>query len=74
LFRWLAREDLRHLLKHKRHYHPATLSTRELAMLARPSLAARLWRRLVKPPYRFVTQHILRRPARRGPIERGVPD
>jgi RIO-like serine/threonine protein kinase len=74
LFRVLAREDYRHLLKHKRHYCSHALTARECAMLARPSLMSRLWRLLVKPPYRFVTRYILRWPARRGPIERGMPD
>src|SRR6202000_3053163 len=33
LFRLLAREDLRHLLKHKRTYCPEALSARQVAML-----------------------------------------
>lgn len=69
-FRLLAREDLRHLLKHKRHYLPEALTARQRALLARPSLAARLWRLLFKPPYHFVTRRILGWPERDGAEER----
>jgi serine/threonine protein kinase len=70
VFRLLAREDLRHLLKHKRHYLPAALTSRQRALLARPSWAARAWRDIVKPPYNFVTRRLLGWPDRSGPIER----
>lgn len=69
-FRLLAREDLRHLLKHKRHYLPDELTRRERALLARPSLMARLWRMLFKPPYHFVTRRLLGWPERDGAEER----
>ena len=69
-FRLLAREDLRHLLKHKRRYRPDALTARQRALLARPSLAARLWRLLFKPPYHFVTRRILGWPERDGAEER----
>lgn len=72
LFRTLAREDLRHLLKHKRCYCPQHLTPRQHALLANPSALARLWRRLVKPPYRFLTRRILGWPERTGPVERGT--
>ena len=49
LFRMLAREDLRHLLKHKRYYCPAQLTTRQRRILAQPSRAARAWRTIVRP-------------------------
>jgi RIO-like serine/threonine protein kinase len=49
LFRLMAREDLRHLLKHKRSYCPGRLTARERALLATPSLAARAWRRSLQP-------------------------
>ncbi|MBK9386890.1 MAG: serine/threonine protein kinase [Planctomycetes bacterium] len=58
-FRSMAREDLRHLLKHKRHYHAALLRPRERAILARSGGIARLWRRAGKPLYLFVTRHLL---------------
>lgn len=58
-FRLLAREDLRHLLKHKRTYAAAHLTHRELEWLARPSLPARLLRDGMKPIYTFVTRRLL---------------
>jgi RIO-like serine/threonine protein kinase len=70
-FRRQAYDDLRHLLKHKRTYQPERLTARQLRVLARPTLPARLWRALVKPGYRLVTRVLLRWPERDGPIERG---
>ena len=58
-FRSMAREDLRHLLKHKRHYHAASLRPRERLILARSGTIARLWRRTGKPLYLFVTRRLL---------------
>jgi len=61
--RWfltLAREDLRHLLKHKRMYCPEALTASERRMLATPSLISRVWRRTWKPAYNFVTRKIFR--------------
>lgn len=69
-FRLLAREDLRHLLKHKRHYLPDALTRRQRELLARPSLMARLWRMLFKPLYHFVTRRVLGWPERDGAEER----
>ncbi len=69
-FRVLAREDLRHLLKHKRHYASELLTARERAMLGSPSWPARAWRRLVKPVYLAVTRGLLGWPERVGPEER----
>jgi hypothetical protein len=69
-FRGRAYEDLRHLLKHKRTYLPQRLTARQLRVLARPALGARLWRALAKPAYRFVTRALLRWPERDGPTER----
>ena len=71
LFRLLAREDLRHLLKHKQRYCPEHLTARQRAVLATPSVLARTWRRVIKPPYRFVTRRLLRWPERTGAAERG---
>jgi serine/threonine protein kinase len=71
LFRALAREDLRHLLKHKRTYLPDRLTARQRALLATPTVWARLWRALWKPPYHWVTRRLLGRPGRRGPAEDG---
>ena len=66
-----AYEDLRHLLKHKRTYHPEGLTSRQLRVLARPAPATRIWRALVKPLYRIVTRGLLRWPERHGANERG---
>ena len=59
LVRALAREDIRHLLKHKRTYCAEHLSARERRILARPGFVARLWRATGKPIYMFVTRHLL---------------
>lgn len=59
LFRLLAHEDLRHLLKHKRTYCPEHLTHRELAILERPTLISKTWMLGGKPVYLFVTRKIL---------------
>jgi predicted Ser/Thr protein kinase len=59
LFRALAREDLRHLLKHKRLYCPKRLTARERHILATPALTSRLWMATGKPVYRFITCRLL---------------
>jgi RIO-like serine/threonine protein kinase len=59
LFRVLAREDIRHLLKHKRTYCPRQLTARQLQMLATPSLLNRAWMSSGKKVYTFVTRRIL---------------
>ncbi len=73
LFRLLAREDLRHLLKHKRSYCPEGLTPRELAILASPSLPARLWRATGKRAYLLVTRRLLGWADREGAGDRGAP-
>ncbi len=70
LFRTLAREDLRHLLKHKRTYRRDELRPRERALLAAPSGGARALRRLAKPVYNVVTRRLLGWQDREG---RGPP-
>ena len=70
LFRCLAHDDLRHLLKHKRTYVPEALTARQRALLQHPSLLARAWRAVVKPPYIWITRYGLGWPERRGPAER----
>lgn len=70
LFRRLAYEDLRHWLKHKRTYLPERLTARQRAVLGQPTLVARAFRLLVKPPYRFVTRIVLGWRERAGPAER----
>lgn len=58
--RLLAREDLRHLLKHKRTYCPERLTPVERRLLKRHSWLRRLWFATGKPVYRFVTRRLLR--------------
>lgn len=71
LFRMLARDDLRHLLKHKRTYCPECLTTRQRAMLAKRSPIAGAWARTGKPLYRFVTRRLLGWADREGAGDRG---
>jgi RIO-like serine/threonine protein kinase len=71
LFRLLAYEDLRHLLKHKRTYCHDRLSARQLRILATPSPPSRLYRRSLKPAYLFVTRRLLRWSDRVGAGDRG---
>jgi predicted Ser/Thr protein kinase len=59
LFRALAREDLRHLLKHKRTYCPEHLTRRERRILERPGLPSRVWMTTAKPLYLLVTRRLL---------------
>ncbi len=70
LFRMLAREDLRHLLKHKRTYCPEHLTTRQRAMLDRPAWPSRWSRRLLKPVYLLVTRRWLGWEDREGAADR----
>ena len=71
LFRMLARDDLRHLLKHKRSYCRAHLTARQEAILARRSPLAAGWAHTVKPVYRFVTRRLLGWADREGAGDRG---
>ena len=70
LFRIAAREDIRHLLKHKRTYRPDLLTTRELAILKSPSSLSRAWMSVVKPIYLFVTRRLLGWADREGAADR----
>ncbi len=72
LFRMLARDDIRHLLKHKRSYCPERLTRRELAILARPSPIARLWMATGKKVYLFVTRRLLGWADREGAGDRNI--
>jgi len=58
--RLLAREDLRHLLKHKRMYCREALTPVELRLLKRHSWVRDLWFRTGKPVYRLVTRKWLK--------------
>ena len=69
-FRVLAREDLRHLLKHKRSYCPELLTARERAIVAKPAAFSRLWMAAGKPVYTFVTRRIFGWADREGARDR----
>ena len=56
IYRVMAYEDLRHLLKHKRTYCPDAMTARESALLARRSLPSRIWRKTGKKVYTLVTR------------------
>ncbi len=71
LFRALAHDDIRHLLKHKRTYCPERLTKRQLAILASPSPLSKWWMRVVKPPYLFITRRVLGWSDREGASDRG---
>jgi len=59
LFRILAREDKRHLLKHKRTYCPNHLTRRERHILSNPSMLSKIWMASGKPVYLFITRRLL---------------
>lgn len=59
LFRALAREDHRHLLKHKRTYCGERLTARERRLLARRGAISRLWMAAGKPVYTWITRRLL---------------
>jgi RIO-like serine/threonine protein kinase len=69
-FRYLAHEDLRHLVKHKQTYCPEHLTARERRLLAAPPWPTRLWRTWWKPAYRALTRSVLGWEERLGPTER----
>jgi len=71
VFRIAAREDIRHLLKHKRTYCPGDLTQRECRILASPSGYSRAWMGLVKPVYLFVTRRMFGWSDREGAGDRG---
>lgn len=71
LFRILAYEDVRHLLKHKRTYCAEALTARQRRILANPSSLSRGFRRIVKPAYLFVTRTLLGWADREGAGDRG---
>ncbi|MEO3414394.1 serine/threonine protein kinase [Roseovarius sp. CAU 1744] len=59
LFRTMAREDLRHLLKQKRAYAPELLTASEHRMLATKALPARIWMATGKRLYNFITRRLM---------------
>jgi predicted Ser/Thr protein kinase len=74
LFRIAAYEDLRHLLKHKRSYAPQALTPKERKILARKSLAARIWLMTGKKVYRAITRGLFNFTDREGGGRRLVND
>ena len=72
LFRTLAREDLRHFLKHKRTYLSEALDAREQGILSRRAWTSRLWMATVKPVYLFVTRRVFGWADREGAGDRGA--
>ena len=72
LFRIAAREDIRHLLKHKRTYCADRLTDREREILANPSPVSRAWMGMTKPVYLFVTRRLLGWADREGAADRGA--
>jgi RIO-like serine/threonine protein kinase len=71
VFRTLAYDDLRHLLKHKRSYCAPRLSERQRRILARRSIISGAWTRTGKPIYRFITRGLLGWSDREGAGDRG---
>lgn len=59
LFRIMAREDLRHLLKQKRAYAPHLLTPAEMNMLNRKALPSRVWMATGKKLYNFITRRLM---------------
>jgi acyl-CoA synthetase (AMP-forming)/AMP-acid ligase II len=74
LYRVLAYEDLRHLLKHKRSYAPEALTPRERKILAKKSFAASLWLATGKKVYRAITRGLFNFTDREGGGRRLVND
>jgi RIO-like serine/threonine protein kinase len=72
LFRVAAREDIRHLLKHKRTYCPDALTARERAILDKPAAVSRVYMTLIKPVYLFITRRLLGWSDREGAGDRGA--
>ncbi len=74
IFRLMAREDLRHLLKQKRAYAKHLLTPSEKRMLARKSLPARLWKQTGKRLYNFITRRLFNWSDGEGTLDRVQQD
>ncbi|MDQ8728830.1 serine/threonine protein kinase [Bradyrhizobium sp. LHD-71] len=74
LFRILAYEDLRHLLKHKRRYAPSALTPQERKVLGRKSIFSRLWLMTGKKVYVAITRGLFNFTDREGGGKRLVND
>jgi hypothetical protein len=74
LYRVLAYEDLRHLLKHKRRYAPTALTPKEQKVLARKSIFSRVWLMTGKKVYVAITRGVFNFTDREGGGKRLVND
>jgi acyl-CoA synthetase (AMP-forming)/AMP-acid ligase II len=74
LYRILAYEDLRHLLKHKRRYAPAALTPKERQVLTRKSIFSRIWLLTGKKVYVAITRGLFNFTDREGGGKRLVND
>jgi serine/threonine protein kinase len=74
LFRILAYEDLRHLLKHKRSYARDALTAKERQILARKSVIASVWLATGKKVYQAITRGLFNFTDREGGGRRLVND
>jgi predicted Ser/Thr protein kinase len=74
LFRILAYEDLRHLLKHKRSYAPSALTPKERQILTRKSIVASVWLATGKKVYQAITRGLFNFTDREGGGRRLVND
>lgn len=72
IFRMLAREDLRYLLKHKRTYCPQALSNRQKQILDTPLWLSRLWMASGKKVYMWLTRRVLGWEDREGAGDRNL--
>lgn len=72
LFRLLARENLRHLLKHKRTCCPDRITPTERRILARRSWISRLWHATGKRVYILIARRILHWEDNEGRGRKGV--
>ncbi len=73
VFRMLAREDLRHLLKLKLGYCPAAMTQRQMQILSRPGPLPRIWMATGKPVYLWITRKLLGWADREGAGDRTRP-
>ncbi len=74
IFRLAAYEDLRHMLKHKRRYAPAFLTSSEKRILARKTWPTRIWMASGKKVYYWITRGLLNFTDREGSGPRFVND
>jgi hypothetical protein len=74
MFRLAAYEDLRHMLKHKRRYAPAFLTTSEKRILSRKTWPTRIWMATGKKVYYWITRGLLNFTDREGSGPRFVND